>query len=317
MTKAPTAKISESSPKKSKSSRPGLGTRQKEWRDALSQTPRWVWQANFRHPRFTKTITKTAAISTYSVNAREIETLPYELRPSSQPKPMHLYNENQVIDLAMKKCKTLEKKFETKDVVYHSHSGSSETGIVAVMSLKNPYTPTPQPWDLDPPLIIKEYTCPSEAEKPDPSPIVWSANRLMGPVLVRDACRLYCLEPNEIQDLSEHSRWIDLETAAKRALTLHGGFHAHEKFVLRHREAEEKLLEQEWWAPRTTPRSDYIRSPFRISKEVEYDDSEEVYDERCVEAHRHGRTVAVFYPIKYVTNHFGAAPEWKPGWGDF
>jgi hypothetical protein len=34
---------------------------------------------------------------------------------------------------------------------------------------------------------------------------------------------------DQLRTLTDHSRWIDLATAAKLALTLHGGYYAHEK----------------------------------------------------------------------------------------
>ncbi|KAK7038253.1 hypothetical protein R3P38DRAFT_2905273 [Favolaschia claudopus] len=105
--------------------------------------------------------------------------------------------------------------------------------------------PRTQPWKTQPPLKIMDYTCPPDAKVPDPERIIWTPTKMDGLVTVKDACRLYCIEPNDIRDLSAHSPWIniDLETVAKRAVAIHGGCHAHKDLLLQYRNAEEAALQ--------------------------------------------------------------------------
>ncbi|KAK7019512.1 hypothetical protein R3P38DRAFT_3273124 [Favolaschia claudopus] len=280
----------------------GIRERQKEWIDGLLPK-QWIPISTFMHPEGTETITKGDAGKIYKLKKEELGILPFERSISKDGYPMFLYSITQVRNLTLRKCKVLEVPWP----------------------VPQPKPAPPKPWETNPPLIIKDYTCPSGAKKPDPSPILWLPDRLSAPIPVRDACRLYCIEPSDIQDLSDHSPWIDLETVAKRAVAMHGGFHAHEAFLLQCRKAEEEqLLEED--RQRTTPSYEDPKSHFQFSPVVEKEmmsDKEhqhysDLYGTPGSYEYRRQRTVAVLHPIVYApTNDYGTNPEWVPCWGDF
>ncbi|KAJ6501896.1 hypothetical protein C8R45DRAFT_1209567 [Mycena sanguinolenta] len=251
----------------------GIKWRREEWIKGLPHL--WVQQPGFRHPHGTLTITKTKAKKDFQLSDREIGVLPYERSISNVGYPMLLYNELQVMVLARRKLVALE--------------GSL----------------------LHPPLKIAEYASPANAMKPDPATITWTPSSLSRPVLVKDACRLYCIEPRDIRDLSAHSPLIDLATVAKRAVTLHGGFYAHKELVLQRREAEEQALSQ----------AQLRKSLFHFSPMTRRDWNGDyknlgLYDssEPIPPINR----VAVFYPIEEVSvDNSGCVWEWYPLWGGF
>ncbi|KAK7019272.1 hypothetical protein R3P38DRAFT_3359280 [Favolaschia claudopus] len=283
---------------------PGINTRRKEWRQSLP-TP-WTLNANFRHPTGTWTILKAAAAKKYPIlNDEDFKTLPYEQRMADTGNWAHLYSEGRVEDLALRKNNKLE-----VDLII------VEEGVEHRRE-----RPRPQPWEIQPPLKIIDYTCPSEATVPDPEGIIWTPSKIDGPVTVADACRLYCIEPNDIQDLSACSPWIDLETVAKRAVTLHGGFHAHKDLLFRHRNAEEAALQA--IVDRTHMGDDGI-SEFKFStttlKQMEeiqkLEEDAWMYEIPGSTSSRTKNQVAVFYPIKKVAMD-GWMWEWCPFWEDF
>ncbi|KAF7364035.1 Poly(A) RNA polymerase cid14 [Mycena sanguinolenta] len=297
------------SPTKATPTSPGIKKRREEWNNSLP--PLWVKQTNFRHPARTTTITKGDAKKKFKLNDREIGTLPYEQAISEKTGyTMLLYSEREALNLAFREAAKLEVKLEVNGLIYHS--GDAD---VCVVSLKNlPKLPAwmehirnPQP----PPLKIAEYTSPSDAVKPDPEAITWTPTKLSGPVSVEDACRLYCIEPADIQDLSAHSKWIDLATVAKRAVTLHGGFYAHKELVFQRREAEQDAL------------SDSIRdawkrkSHFQFSPMARAEWTSDCGDDWMYSS-ASGRSsppnrVAVFYPIEYICfDDYGCDWRWLP-----
>ncbi|KAJ7706866.1 hypothetical protein B0H17DRAFT_1034694 [Mycena rosella] len=220
------------------------------------------------------------------------------------------------MDLAKRKCAKLSRELEVAGLIYHSHSGSSQNGGVSVVSFKNPpklpawqeHISNPQP----PPLKIQDYTCPPNAVTPDPEKITWMPYKISGPVTVADACRLYCIEPEDIQDLSQYSCWIDLPTVAKRALTLHGGFYAHKELVRKRRDEEEDALDRE------IPEADDRQSRFRFSPMIakqweERDDDYGWYDTSSGPSKQH--RVAAHYPISYICqDDYGCDWVWTPDW---
>ncbi|KAJ6490797.1 hypothetical protein C8R47DRAFT_1123587 [Mycena vitilis] len=309
--------LSSSPSKAKKTASPGIRQRQKEWKESLPAP--WVKQTNFRHPSGTGTTSKANA-KKYRLNDDDLKTLPYEERLSKEGFAMKLYNEDHLMDLAMRKSVKLGVELEIDGVVYHSHSGSSATGSVSVISIKNPpklpawmeHITNPQP----PPLKLTEYSCPLQATRPDPENIIWRPSKISGPVTVADACRLYCIQPADIEDLAAHSPWIDLASAARRALTLHGGFYEHEDRVRQSRTAEQQALDDEIREP------DKRKSRFRFSPMVQQDwdhvDEDawkyQTMGGSTVEQHR----VAVFYPmIYYSDDDYGCDWRWVPDWGDF
>ncbi|KAJ7271196.1 hypothetical protein C8J57DRAFT_1468322 [Mycena rebaudengoi] len=169
-----------------------------------------------------------------------------------------------------------------------------------------------------PPLKELDYTCPSDATTPDPDNIVWKPSHISGPVTVGDACRLYCLTADQLRTLTDHSRWIDLATAAKLALTLHGGYYAHEKLVRDRRDDEERTL---YAVPGyEVKKSDFTYSPMvrdEIAWSAKNSDQDMMYEGRGGSRTRQSR-VAVLYPIEHVClDDYGCEWEWLPSWGDF
>ncbi|KAJ6531068.1 hypothetical protein B0H19DRAFT_1190196 [Mycena capillaripes] len=305
-------------PSKAKTVSPGIQKRRKEWKESLP--PLWIKQATFRHPSGTTTVTKTDAAKKFKLDPREIGTLPHEQRLGDAGFVMQLYNQSQLMELAKRKCAKLELKLEIGDLVYHSQSGSSASGSVSTVSWKNPprlanwpeHMLNPQPLPLK--LPDGYYSCPPQAEKPDPEGITWTPSKIVGAVTVDDACRLYCITPEDIRDLTERSPWIDLASAAKRALTLHGGFYAHKELVYRHRREEEKILEPETHGIYT------VKSHFRFSSmiQIQWEGESRVGVSTYVTGERPKHPVAVLYPIEYVDQgDYGCEWEWMPFWGDF
>ncbi|KAJ7772939.1 hypothetical protein DFH07DRAFT_937485 [Mycena maculata] len=186
-----------------------------------------------------------------------------------------------------------------------------------------------------PPLKIEDYTSPPDAATPDPEQIIWTPSKISGPVTVEDACRLYCITPDDIRDLSDYSCWIDLPTVAKRALTLHGGFHAHMELVRKRREEEEEMLFQDI-PDSKTQKSSFRFSPMILKQWVEFA-REDSWDyastaSRMAPPVKQYR-VAVFYPTQHCDED-NWRWEWLPdmflpeppiipiltivaGWGDF
>ncbi|KAJ7481044.1 hypothetical protein B0H11DRAFT_2193590 [Mycena galericulata] len=286
---------------------PGLRALQKEWKASLKP---WVKDPKFVHPDGTWTVSKTDAKKKFKLDDDDLATLPCELRPSDQYLPMQLYSYNQLMDLAKRKCDKLRRQLEVDGLVYHYHSGSSQSGGVSIVSIANPppmpawaeHIRNPQP----PPLKILEYTTPVTAVTPDPENIIWTPSKISGPVTLGDACRLYCITPEDIRDLSAHSPWIDLATVAKRALTLHGGFFAHKELVLQRRSEEEDMLDRE------NMRKSRFRFSAMVLKELEVKNDDGLYDTVGGSSVQQDR-VAVLYPIENVCmDDYGCEWEWMP-----
>ncbi|KAJ7154187.1 hypothetical protein C8R46DRAFT_446363 [Mycena filopes] len=185
----------------------GIKQRRQEWIQSLPAA--WVVERGFTHPEGTTTVAKGQAMKDYKLNQQEISTLPYVPDITKQGHSMRLYAAQQLAALATRKSKALQTPLP--EVL---------TGGLPAF-LQHYQHPDP------PPLIITDYTCPPQATTADPAIITWEPSKLRGPVNVKEACRLYCVSPEEIRDLSDHSPSIDLGSVARRAVTLHGGFHAH------------------------------------------------------------------------------------------
>ncbi|KAJ7143122.1 hypothetical protein C8R43DRAFT_1015646 [Mycena crocata] len=221
------------------------------------------------------------------LNDRDLKSLPHEWRIS--PKTgynMKLYAHEKLMDLEKRKCTALGKP---------------------IPALKRP------PWlehvyNAQPPPVRSEaYTSPSRPAVPDPENIIWKPSKILGPVTVEDACRLYCLDLEDFEHLSSTSRWIDLPTVAKRALTLHGGFYAHKQLVLQRRMEEEEELEK------ADKDESYFTFSATILAELEatntriYDNYDDTVDQTAKD-----RRVAVLYPIKCFWDDNGCSSEWEP-----
>ncbi|KAJ7154201.1 hypothetical protein C8R46DRAFT_1298034 [Mycena filopes] len=273
---------------------PGIQQLKREWNASLPAP--WAWHADFRH----QTVLKGKIAAEYKpLTPRDIRvaTLPYERCVSDKTGfIIHLYSAIQLSNLAARK--------RAKPMLPAPASAFTLPNWMEHMLHPNP-----------PPLVIpvENYTCPPGAAKPDPDEITWTPSRLSGSVAVKDACRLYCITPEDIKDLSDVSKWIDLGTVARRAVTLHGGFYAHEAIVLRARDEEERMLAKE------IPEAWKHKSRFRFSPLIH-----QQYAEPNDDAYLYGpgpprkNPVAVHYPIFYFSDDdYGCAWEWYPSWGDF
>ncbi|KAJ6526245.1 hypothetical protein DFH09DRAFT_170236 [Mycena vulgaris] len=305
-----------SSPKKAKSPKsPGIQERRKEWKASLRP---WAPQRGFTHPDGMKTMTKTDAKKNFKLDDYDIGSLPCEILRRPPLIAVQLYAYDQLMELAKGKCAKLGIPLVVGGLVYHSHSGSSQSGSVSVVSFQYPqklkdwqeHVLHPDP----PPLKIHEYTCPYTAVKPDPEKITWTPSKLSGSVAVADACRLYCVNPADIEDLRQHSQWIDLATVARRAVTLHGGFYAHEEFVRQRRNEEKEML------TRTITAAYNRKSNFRFSPMIQKQWDAPNDDDYLYETSNSPRPdrVAVLYPIiYYCDDDYGCDWKWAPWWGDF
>nr|GAT46109.1 predicted protein [Mycena chlorophos] len=249
--KAPAAALSNDkpSPKKKAIQNPGLRKRQAAWRNQLRL---WSIDSKFKHPPGTKTVATKAAKDDYHLNDEELQTLPYEKRPSGSWKPMILYAHNDLFNLARDKSIALETPLVIGKLKYLTMPGPAGTASVArIQNLRPPTTPqwlkdqrNPQP----PPLKDTRYTPITAGDKPDPDlrTICWLPSDIPELISVGDACWLYCIQPSDIQDLAAASRWIHTGTVARRAVQLHGGFYAHYDHVSKCREQEEQRLHEKY-----------------------------------------------------------------------
>ncbi|KAJ7154194.1 hypothetical protein C8R46DRAFT_1197157 [Mycena filopes] len=268
---------------------PGIRQLQREWNASLPEP--WRPDPDFVHPEGTWTGLK-GSMKKYKLTSRDLASLPYEQRLSRSGYKMHLYSRAQLLDLSRRKRAKL-----MLDPLPAPASALRMPDWMEHMRHPNP-----------PPLKIETYTCPLGAAKADPEEITWTPRKLSGSVAVEDACRLYCITPEDIEDLSKVSKWIDLGTVARRAVTLHGGFYAHEAIVRRARYEEEKMLTK-----MGEDKSRFCFSPL-IDKQYDPDIDSRLDDPRPLPKN----PVAVHYPILYDTiwDH-GCGWEWYPSWGSF
>jgi hypothetical protein len=142
-------------------------------------------------------LTRTEAKKDFKLDDDDLNSLPCEFERRPPYRAVQLFAYGQLMNLAKRKCAKLEKELEVGGMIYHSHSGTSQTGEVMLASLRNPpkleawmeHMLNPQP----PPLKIEGYTCPPQASTPDPEKIIWTPSRISGAVSIEDACRLYCV----------------------------------------------------------------------------------------------------------------------------
>ncbi|KZV71066.1 hypothetical protein PENSPDRAFT_418138 [Peniophora sp. CONT] len=105
--------------------------------------------------------------------------------------------------------------------------------------------PPPSPFDnwwnpKDTPLVIHKYTPPKNTHpnEPPPETIIWDGEHCRHRnLLLKDACTLYCVEEDQLEDLAKASRWLDAKTVAMRAVYLHGGIRQHNEIVVARRRA--------------------------------------------------------------------------------
>ncbi|KAJ7067859.1 hypothetical protein C8F01DRAFT_1116017 [Mycena amicta] len=298
---------------------PGIQKRRKEWREQLPQP--WKLDLKFKHPQYTTTVATKAAKADYHLTDEELRTLPHETRPSGYLKPMKLYSHEALFNLARDKSKFLQSPLIIGNQEYLSDPGPAGSAVPALVQLRNLKLPKwmddlhdPQP----PPLKQLDYQPVTTGERPDPPIIRWMPSDVPEVVSVSDACRLYCIEPGDLEDLATASHWIDVGTVARRAVKLHGGFYAHHDYVQKRREQEEKMLENKYRDSHDfDQRSDFEWSPHvrAYRKWCAEDDTAWMYEipgKRDTE-----KRVAVLYPISYEhRNDFGPG-DWEPYWGHF
>ncbi|KAF7331650.1 hypothetical protein MKEN_00044700 [Mycena kentingensis (nom. inval.)] len=301
-TKKPTSK---------KTKNPGLRKRQAEWKQQLPSP--WTVNEMFTHPPYTSTVATKAAKADYHLTDEELRTLPHETRPSDHIQPMKLYSSDALFNLARDKSFYLKTPLVVCGITYHTDPGPAGTasGSVAAISIAKPKKELkwmederdPQP----PPLVVSKYEPPAEAENPDPPNIIWTSTQLPKVGSESDACRAYCVEPSEIADLVAASHWIHFETVSKRAVNLHGGFHAHRDFVKRRRNEEKQQLQKKYEGTYDTEKSDFEWSPHVRQ-----------FHESCGSPRTDVNRVAVHLPIERVCmDDYGTEWEWLPSWGYF
>ncbi|KAJ7143182.1 hypothetical protein C8R43DRAFT_1015815 [Mycena crocata] len=301
----------------------GIQKLRKQWKDSLP--PAWEppKQRVFKHPEGTKIVHKSEAKKQFRLDDQELATLRCEKVPrASYLRDAYAYSYKDLVDLAKRKSVKLGQALKIEGIVYPLHGGgTSQTGeastasaILHAHSLADyiDHYENASP----PPLKSDVYTSPAQAATPDPHTIIWTPRKLMGPVTVDEACWLYCVTPEDIRDLSDHSPWIDVPTVAKRALTLHGGFYAHKELVYQRRMEEERAL-----ITAKEDRTAFVFSPI-ICKQAAHlaktSGKDMLYDS-ATNSSTSLNAVAVLYPIKTRIFNENAVKtrEWMPYWGDF
>ncbi|KAJ8087176.1 hypothetical protein PM082_006004 [Marasmius tenuissimus] len=307
-------------PTRTKSTRPASGIRAKrsQWKASLKT---WTVDPDYRVPGGSDNpdviCTKTQAKTVYGLDEHDLATIPHQTQENSSRK---IYPLKEVEYLSTLKKQALNCEGD-------SDGESDDEKVKATQSSQSPkkrkkapeFVPSwrdhaffPQP----PPMILKgPYKVICRPEMPDPKEIEWRLGKIIGPISVSDACRLYVLRPEDIQDLVQNSMWIDSASAAKRALSLHGGYSAHRNLVKRTRRKEEARLEREG-----KDRSDFEWSPI-VQEQLDWknrDNTSEIPRWRMPEESdgpRKINRVAVLYPIqKYQV---GTTLKWYPPRNDF
>ncbi|KAJ8087175.1 hypothetical protein PM082_006003 [Marasmius tenuissimus] len=279
----------------------------KAWLQSLP--PPWEFDPNYRHAKGTRTSCLTYAKKTYQLTDREISTLPYRQmkNPHSVKHPMKRYSGDDLWNLKARKCRALQMEMVVDRVVYPG---------APFRSLPEP-PPPPQPeaantsltsgntLQIAPRIINNNYYLSVPPLVPDPVKIIWRPGEIAGPVAVQDACRLYCITPSDIRDLSSVSPWIDLSTVARRAVQLHGGFFAHRGLVLSKRLEEERYL-----TAVGKVKSEFEWSP--LAPPEEFEPEEDMNDEGDDMNAIMSRRVAVLYPIERKYDEMGQPTGWSP-----
>ncbi|KAF7301259.1 hypothetical protein MIND_00690700 [Mycena indigotica] len=326
----------ESKNKKTKNT--GINKRKKEWKELIAcRGPRRI-DGTFKHAAYTCTVTATNAVKHYHLTRDELATLPYESRDSKNIKqhqfmrPMKLYSHEALFDLAREKSLFIGTPLIIGIEEYVGDPGPAAEGRPTVTILRVKLSDLPRWLRIEkdpqpPPLKIPTYERVTSGEKPDPERICWKPSHVTNVVSVGDACRLYCIEPHVINDLAAASQWIDVETVARRAVTLHGGFHAHYDHVRQCREREEKELEAEYKARFPYDHGEW-KSHFQwsthmqqYSRWMEKQDDDFYYSGYYSGPSRNSRNVvAVLYPLYQVDfdgGDFTSDWQWAPGWDEF
>lgn len=307
------------SPKRSPVKNPGIQKRRNEWRSTLKP---WVVDWSFKHKQGISTYGSTEAKQQFQLDEYDLKTLPYEKRPNPKDptfNPTKLYAFTDLEKLTLDKAKALQLT-EVKiaglivDVKTYTESGGT---VFIGRPAKLPKLEAWQEHDHNhkpPAKVIKEYHPPKSPVQPDPPEIAWTPSYLTGPVDVADACRLYCLESDDIKDLAKVSKWIDLGTAARRALELHGGYYAHMDLVKKRRDAEIRQLDSI-----KSHYTDDFKSVFRFSEIVHQEWVQDRSDDWMYDTSTSKEVfrVAVHYPVHKETDDYGCSPKYVPAWGDF
>ncbi|KAF7301263.1 ATP-dependent DNA helicase PIF1 [Mycena indigotica] len=280
-----------------------------------------------KHSPLTVTVDSTDARKTYHLTTDELATLPYESRPSANigrhafMQPMKLYNAKALYNLAREKSRVLNIPLRVRN----PGSTAMATTISPSISLPSNFPK----WLNDErnaqprPLRISAYQ--RVADDPEMEKIRWRGSLVPHLVSLEDACWLYCIKPKDIADLRAISPWLDAQTVAQRAVTLHGGFYAHHDYVHRRRQEEEASLDekyrglhivQDWrsdftWSAHVSDYLDWVRV-----QNNSIDDSSRLYWDRRTGEEEY--TVAVLYPLEYgCDNDYGCGWQWYPEWDSF
>ncbi|KZV71069.1 hypothetical protein PENSPDRAFT_752063 [Peniophora sp. CONT] len=302
-------------------------SKKKLWDDRIKKRGEWIQDRKYKHQGHPFTFTKSKALEYAKqfepkLTERELLTLAYETRPNPIEgyRASHEYSVNDIDALIQEKALAL--------------------GV----TVKAPQPPPPPPpsddwWDpLHPPLIVPDYTPPENAHPDDPSPedIIWDGEHIRHRnILLQDACLLYCVNEDDLRDLARHSRWLDRETVAKRAVFLHGGFKRHNEIIVsRRKEAMEayraKVAVRNFHDGEPTEHySLYLEGLFQKRQKVAKESRgletilKQMWDERCFPGPEHDYSengyrlrVKQFAPmIQYDERDYGCEWRWYHHWG--
>ncbi|KAL0566870.1 hypothetical protein V5O48_015135 [Marasmius crinis-equi] len=293
MTPKPKTQESPPTPRKSRSSTSKAASPSKSRSPKKSELKaKWdewveghIWRPKegtvFRHPGNTITINKEAALRLDNVRPRlkprHLEVLPHESTLGKDGWPMYLYSEDAVRGIIRARAKIC--------------------GYIVPVPIRRLNTPRGPPVLAE---VVEPHIDHSYARlESDPQNIIWEGQHVSSkrPILVRDACVLYDVNPVILKDLTAKSRWLDVKTVAMRAAKAHGGVEAHNQSIAEKRRAAVKALEGDYKATCYTITGEPL--PWeRLSKNLRdviprgYNDGPEGSNEE------RARTVQQYWPIQ-------------------
>ncbi|KAK7043762.1 hypothetical protein VNI00_008374 [Paramarasmius palmivorus] len=284
----------------------------------------WQWEGTepFRHPQGVATRTAKDARVFEDVHPRltvdDLATIPYEERQNpTTNNTMKLYAVKDLRNLIQLRASFLKIEHHPPSSPFPS---SSMPRIVV-------FTPNPNDplvlRDTKPGAIINHDYQPLQCD-PGLEEIVWDGEHVPLDIGVShtEACLLYCLDRQDIEDLAAASRFLDLKTVAVRALKVHGGFQRHNEIVVQRRRRQKATIEAAFAASHD---SDAGRAQDNhLSKEVheslrrwsDHDNHIEPAKRSQEEQLRRRRTVKQYAPVAYldrVGDDFVSNHEWYHG----
>ncbi|KAL0566869.1 hypothetical protein V5O48_015134 [Marasmius crinis-equi] len=218
--RTPKSSLSPESPSKKKSE---LKADWNEWVEGH------IWQPEqgtvFRFPSDTTTVTKTDAVKLDNVKPklppRDLDVLKHETRFNKAGRIMYLYSKEEVRDLIRRRADMCGYEVPTPPTI-------------ATIGFLN------GPAEVIEPHIDHSYV----RVESDPVDIIWEGQHVWSGwhILFEDACILYNVEADVLEDLAVECRWLDIKTVAMRAVKAHGGVIAHNESIAQKRRAAVKAL---------------------------------------------------------------------------